>query len=115
MLDLFAFWRVKIRRAGLPARTRTFDNQMLAQQWARSIKTEIDSGLDPAINPTVRLTSTPTAARSRLVCVCRSRMDVGVGSRRRQTIISGQGGRGAKAVARVFERRPTPALKNADD
>ena len=27
------FWRVKIRRAGLPAQTRTFDNRTQAQQW----------------------------------------------------------------------------------
>ena len=29
------FWRVKIRRTGLPAQTRTFDSKTLAQQWAR--------------------------------------------------------------------------------
>ncbi len=26
------FWRAKIRRAGLPAQTRTFDNKTLAQR-----------------------------------------------------------------------------------
>jgi integrase len=39
------FWRVKIRRAGLPAQTRTFDNKALAQQWARSVETGIDNGV----------------------------------------------------------------------
>lgn len=39
------FWRVKIRRAGAPAQTRTFNNKTLAQQWARSLETEIDNGV----------------------------------------------------------------------
>jgi hypothetical protein len=39
------FWRVKIRRAGLPAQTRTFDSKMLAQQWARSVESDIDKGI----------------------------------------------------------------------
>src|SRR5436309_8073565 len=39
------FWRVKIRRTGLPAQTRTFDSKTDAQQWARSLETEIDNGL----------------------------------------------------------------------
>ena len=39
------FWRVKVRRAGLPAQTRTFDNKTLAQQWARSVESEIDKGI----------------------------------------------------------------------
>jgi integrase len=39
------FWRVKIRRAGLLAQTRTFDNRMQAQQWARSVESEIDKGI----------------------------------------------------------------------
>jgi integrase len=39
------FWRVKIRRAGLPAQTRTFDNKTLAQLWARSVETGIDNGV----------------------------------------------------------------------
>jgi integrase len=39
------FWRVKIRRARLPARTRTFDNKTLAQQWARSVEAGIDNGV----------------------------------------------------------------------
>lgn len=39
------FWRVKIRRAGAPAQTRTFDNKARAQQWARSLETEIDNGV----------------------------------------------------------------------
>ena len=39
------FWRVKVRRAGVPAQTRSFDNKALAQQWARSVETEIDNGV----------------------------------------------------------------------
>jgi integrase len=39
------FWRVKIRRAGLLAQTRTFDNRTQAQQWARSVESEIDKGI----------------------------------------------------------------------
>ena len=40
-----AFWRVKIRRTGLRAQTRTFDSKTLAQQWARSVESEIDKGI----------------------------------------------------------------------
>jgi len=36
---------VKIRRAGLPAQTRTFDSKTLAQQWARSVESDIDTGI----------------------------------------------------------------------
>jgi hypothetical protein len=39
------FWRVKVRRAGLPAQTRTFDSKTLAQQWARGVESEIDKGI----------------------------------------------------------------------
>lgn len=39
------FWRVKIRRTGLPAQTRTFDSKTLAQQWARGVETEFDHGV----------------------------------------------------------------------
>jgi hypothetical protein len=39
------FWRVKIRRAGFLAQTRTFDNRTQAQQWARSVESEIDKGI----------------------------------------------------------------------
>jgi hypothetical protein len=39
------FWRVKIRRTGLPAQTRTFDNRTQAQQWARGLETEIENGV----------------------------------------------------------------------
>jgi hypothetical protein len=38
------FWRVKIRRAGLPAQTKTFDNRTHAQQWARSVESDLDKG-----------------------------------------------------------------------
>jgi integrase len=38
-------WRVKIRRAGLPAQTQTFDSKLLAQQWARSVEADIDKGI----------------------------------------------------------------------
>jgi hypothetical protein len=39
------FWRVKIRRTGLLAQTRTFDNRTQAQQWARGVESEIDKGI----------------------------------------------------------------------
>jgi hypothetical protein len=39
------FWRVKIRRAGAPAQTRSFDNKTLAQQWARSVESDLDKGI----------------------------------------------------------------------
>jgi len=36
---------VKIRRASLPPQTRTFDNRMHAQQWARSVESDLDKGI----------------------------------------------------------------------
>lgn len=39
------FWRVKIRRAGLPAQTRTFNNRTQAQHWARSVESDLDKGI----------------------------------------------------------------------
>ncbi len=39
------FWRVKIRRGGAPAQTRTFVSKTLAQQWARTVEGEIDNGV----------------------------------------------------------------------
>jgi integrase len=39
------FWRVKVRRTGLPAQTKTFDNRTHAQQWARSVESDLDKGI----------------------------------------------------------------------
>jgi hypothetical protein len=39
------FWRVKTRRAGLPAQTRTFDKRTQAQQWASSVESDLDKGI----------------------------------------------------------------------
>lgn len=39
------FWRVKIRRRGLPAQSRTFPSKALAERWARSVDTDIDQGM----------------------------------------------------------------------
>jgi len=39
------FWRVKVRRAGLRAQTKTFDNRTHAQQWARSVESDLDKGI----------------------------------------------------------------------
>src|SRR5580658_9436945 len=39
------FWRVKVRRTGLPAQTKSFDNKTLAQQWARSVESDLDKGI----------------------------------------------------------------------
>src|SRR6201987_2056957 len=39
------FWRVKIRRPGLAAKTRTFDNRTQVQQWALGVESEIDKGI----------------------------------------------------------------------
>lgn len=39
------FWRVKIRRAGLPTQTRSFDSKTLAQRSARGVEAEMDQGI----------------------------------------------------------------------
>ena len=39
------FWRVKIRRTGLPAQTRTFNSKTDAQQWSSGVESEIDKGI----------------------------------------------------------------------
>lgn len=39
------FWRVRIRRAGAPPQTRSFDDRAQAQKWARSIESEVDAGI----------------------------------------------------------------------
>lgn len=39
------FWRVKVRRVGLPAQTKTFNNRTHAQQWARSVESDLDKGI----------------------------------------------------------------------
>jgi len=39
------FWRVKIRRTGLAAQTKTFNNRTHAQQWARSVESDLDKGI----------------------------------------------------------------------
>jgi integrase len=38
------FWRVKVRRAGFPAQSRSFDNKALAQAWAREVESKMDRG-----------------------------------------------------------------------
>jgi integrase len=38
------FWRVKVRRAGFPAQTRSFNTKTLAQAWARDIENKMDRG-----------------------------------------------------------------------
>jgi hypothetical protein len=50
------FWRVKIRRQGAPAQTRTFDSKTAAQQWARSLETELDCGIVIDRRPAERTT-----------------------------------------------------------
>ena len=40
-----AYWRAEVRRKGYKPTYRTFDTQRQAQQWARSIESEMDSGL----------------------------------------------------------------------
>jgi len=32
------FWRVKVRRAGFPPQTRSFNSKSLAQAWARDVE-----------------------------------------------------------------------------
>jgi integrase len=39
------FWRVEVRRKGYKPTYRTFDSQKQAQQWARRVESEMDSGL----------------------------------------------------------------------
>src|SRR5437763_6675195 len=48
------FWRVKNRRTGLPAQTRTFDRETDAQQWARSVESDIDKGIVVDRRPAAR-------------------------------------------------------------
>lgn len=38
------FWRVKVRRAGFPTQSRSFDNKALAQTWAREVESKMDRG-----------------------------------------------------------------------
>lgn len=40
-----AFWRAEVRRKGYKPNYRTFDTQKQAQQWARRVESEMDSGL----------------------------------------------------------------------
>lgn len=40
-----AYWRAEVRRKGYKPTYRTFDTQKQAQQWARRIESEMDSGL----------------------------------------------------------------------
>lgn len=40
-----AFWRAEVRRKGYKPSYRTFDTQKQAQQWARRVESEMDSGL----------------------------------------------------------------------
>ena len=53
------FWRVKVRRAGLPAQTKTFDNRMHAQQWARSVESDLDKGIVVDRRTAQRLSRSP--------------------------------------------------------
>lgn len=39
------FWRAEVRRKGYKPTYRTFDTQKQAQQWARRVESEMDSGL----------------------------------------------------------------------
>lgn len=39
------YWRAEVRRKGYKPTYRTFDTQKQAQQWARRIESEMDSGL----------------------------------------------------------------------
>lgn len=37
-------WQVKIRRQGYPTQSRTFETKVAAEQWARSVEREMDTG-----------------------------------------------------------------------
>ena len=39
-----AYWRAEVRRKGYKPTYRTFDTQRQAQQWARRVESEMDSG-----------------------------------------------------------------------
>jgi integrase len=56
-------YRVKIRRTGYPALTRSFESKTRAQQWARSIETKIDG--DELIDTTEARTTTLVEALKR--------------------------------------------------
>lgn len=38
------FWRVRVRRAGFPPQTRSFNSKALAQAWARDVEAKLDRG-----------------------------------------------------------------------
>jgi hypothetical protein len=40
-----SYWRAEIRRRGYKPVYRTFDTKQQAQQWARRVEGEMDSGL----------------------------------------------------------------------
>jgi integrase len=59
------FWRVKIRRAGLTAQTKTFNNRTHAQQWARSVESDLDKGIVVDRRTAQRLSLTEVLERYR--------------------------------------------------
>jgi len=38
-------WEARIRRAGYPLKSRTFESRPEAEAWARSLETEMDRGV----------------------------------------------------------------------
>jgi integrase len=60
-----SFWRVKVRRTGLPPQTRSFNSKTLAQQWARSVESDIDKGIVVDRRPAARLSLAEVLERYR--------------------------------------------------
>jgi len=78
------FRRVKVRRAGLPAQTKTFDNRTHAQQWARSVESDLDKGIvvDRRTAQRLSLAEVPRALPTRRATRARSRRRRTPGGRR---------------------------------
>ncbi len=49
-------WRAQVRRRGHKTKTKTFTTRKLAEQWARRIESEIESGRAAGVNPTATST-----------------------------------------------------------
>ncbi|PRX98418.1 hypothetical protein [Paraburkholderia sp. BL25I1N1] len=57
------YWRAEIRRRGYKPVYRTFDTKQQAQQWARWVKSEMDSGLYFDRSKSERITLTEALGR----------------------------------------------------
>jgi integrase len=56
-------WQARVIREGYPDQTKTFENKVDAEKWARSVETEIDKGQFVSINEAQRTTLGDAIAR----------------------------------------------------